>query len=80
MSVLYKYSLIVAMIAKSGEEYATGEKGYLESLDIDVDSVLVPCPCPNSPRNDRCKYSVKVQQEDDRHNAASDQCPEEQAR
>lgn len=65
MPILYEYGLVVAVISKTDEEDAAAEYGDLESLDIDVNPVLMPCPCAYSPRDGRCYHSVKVEQKED---------------
>jgi hypothetical protein len=58
--VLHQDGFVAAVVSKAREEDAAGEQGYLEGLDIDVNSVEVPGVCSDSPGNNGRKYAVEV--------------------
>jgi hypothetical protein len=60
VTVLHQDGLVVAVVSEAREKDAAGEQGDLEGLDVDVDSVLMPCVCPYDPGNDGRKDSVEV--------------------
>ena len=64
MSVLHQDSLIIAVISKPGEEDTTTEQGYLKGLDVDINSVLVPRPRSDRPREGCREESVEVEKEE----------------
>jgi hypothetical protein len=57
--------LIVAVISEALEEDSPTQERYLECLDIDVQSVFMPCPSSQTVGYESCKESIEIEEEEE---------------
>jgi hypothetical protein len=61
------------MVADSLEEDATTKQGYLEGLDINIDTEFVPGVGTKAVGNEGCEQPVEVEEEEERQDATHEQ-------
>lgn len=71
--MLDQQSLVGAVVAQAGEEDAAAQEGYLQSSNIDVDTVAVPGVGPDDVGDDGGEQTIEVEEEEDGQQTADDE-------
>ena len=61
VAVVYKYGLVVAVVADVFEEDAATEERDLEGLDVDVGAVCAPCVGSDGVGHEGGKQAIEVE-------------------
>lgn len=57
--------LVIAVITKSLEEDPPSQERYLKRLDVDVNSMYMPCPESKKKGDESGKDSIEVEEEEE---------------